>query len=111
MSADWVKKKRLNWPTGSKGRFLKDIGAESLIEAVLKKKPEQDQTAAQAMKYHQDYAAMKEIIEELKLVVPAVFDNVSVESRKRLASMNVTTLLEARLWRDSWLKEVEKVKA
>lgn len=38
MSTDWIKYKRFGWPDGSKGRALKELGCDSVWEAVEKAK-------------------------------------------------------------------------
>lgn len=100
MSTDWIKRKRENWPTGSLERTLALSGAKSLAEAVAKsmsaphKMPTSD---------NPDYVSMKKIIDELTEKLKGFdIDGMNPVTRKKLATMPLTTIKEALRWKAAW---------
>jgi len=108
MSIDWIKRKRCNWPTGSLERVLSLNGVKNLNEAVSKK---MGQEPRQVMsESNSSFQEMKKIIEQIREKFSQVdCEKINPITRKKLASMPLTSIREALLWRDKWLHELKKI--
>lgn len=103
----WIEQKRKDWPEGSLERHLKlnHSGCKSAFEASQKiRNQNKNQTAAQPMELTQD-ELMKQIIKEVEVLTKDVdLDTLDLKVRTELANMPITTIEEAKAWKEAWVK-------
>lgn len=98
--SDWIKHKRMNWPNGSRAKFLEEDGSKSLFESVQKR---MNQKHAMPSETHEDYIGMKKIIDELTLLLKGFdLDSMDQMKRKELARMPLNSLRDALKWKRAW---------
>jgi hypothetical protein len=100
MSTDWIKHKRINWPTGGLERTLALLGVKSLKEAVAKKMTQEKKTLN---KQSPDYEAMKKILDEVKELLKGVdLEKLDLIERKKIALLPLNSIRDALRWKESW---------
>lgn len=120
-NSEWRKHQKSSWPTGSLERSLvRDFpGCKSAIEALNKtiKSITPTEIAITENKPVIEseldrYIALRESIKTIENYEHHGFNTWLVPDhvRTRLNAMPIHSVEEARLWRDSWVKEIKKIK-
>lgn len=128
-NSEWRKWQKESWPIGSLSRTLiHDFpGCKSLLDALAKtilnnspssKEPLEKRTINEAeVKIKEPtelekYLALRENIKTIEHYIHNGIDTWIVDeaTRERLAKIPINSVAEALFWRDSWVKEIRKVR-
>lgn len=112
-NSDYRKYQKEHWPERSLERVLLAEGCDSVLDLLKKKLDSKDLSASQTSSLNLDnldnaqYVEMMMILHELAEYHEA-YDKLDDDTRQRLGKIPKSSIADAKFWRDSILKEINR---